>query len=72
VVLRANGDALELEVTDNGVSGEFSPGLDERAILFNHRIGQFNALNIRQITLTQRSVVNTGKGRLNRAVITIR
>jgi LytS/YehU family sensor histidine kinase len=72
VALRANGDTLELEVTDNGVSGEFSPGLDERAVLFNHRIEQFNALNIRQIALKQRSAANTGNGRLNRAVITIR
>ena len=72
MALRANGDTLELEVTDNGVSGEFSPGLDERAVLFNHRIEQFNALNIRRIALKQRSAANTGNGRLNRAVITIR
>ncbi|RPD37936.1 sensor histidine kinase [Chitinophaga barathri] len=72
VALRSKGGSLELEVTDNGVSGAFSPGMDERAVLFNHRIEQFNALNLRQIQLEQRSAVTTGNGRLNRAVITIR
>ncbi|MBO9152234.1 histidine kinase [Chitinophaga sp. GCM10012297] len=74
VTLRAKGETLELEVTDNGMSGEFSPGMDEgeRAVLFNHRIAQFNALNHRQIQLEQRSAVHTGNGRLNRAMITIR
>lgn len=74
VALRSKGETLELEVTDNGVSGEFLPGVDEneRAVLFTHRIAQFNALKLRHIELEQRSPVETGNGRLNRAVITIR
>jgi LytS/YehU family sensor histidine kinase len=72
VALRSTEGGLELEVTDNGVSGEFSPGMDERAVLFSHRIDQFNALGQRRISLEQRSAVESGKGRLNRAAIIIR
>ncbi|MET7000513.1 sensor histidine kinase [Chitinophaga defluvii] len=71
VVLRAHAEGLALEVTDNGASGTFVQGMEERAALFSRRIQLFNEQHHRKIRLEHRKEVMEGGIALNRAVIII-
>jgi len=71
IALRAHPEGLSLEVTDNGASGTFVQGMEERAVLFARRIQLFNEQHHRKIRLEQRKAIIEGGRQLNRAVIII-
>ena len=71
VALRANGNGLTVEVTDNGISFARAQEPDDKRDMLNKRIQLYNQQNIRQISLAYRTGVRSESGWLNRAVLTI-
>ncbi len=71
VALRAQGNGLVVEVTDNGISFTRAEEPDDKRDMLNKRIQLYNQQNIRQVSLAYRTGVRGENGWLNKAVLTI-